>query len=203
VYIPGWTVQRINTAFAQGGFPSLQMTMEYNFGVRPDYYVLINFWSFVQVIDNMGGINVQVAKAHTDHRSGHGQYSVSAGSVRMDGETALWYVRSRYSTSDFDRTRRQQEVIQAIFTKMMSLDAVAKAPQLFEIYKKNVTTNLTFEAIAPLLPMALQVKDSSRMSSYYIGPAQVIAWRNSQGAQVLLPIREAVLQVMKQALKSE
>jgi polyisoprenyl-teichoic acid--peptidoglycan teichoic acid transferase len=155
------------------------------------------------VIDNMGGINVQVAKAHTDHRSGHGQYSVSAGSVRMDGETALWYVRSRYSTSDFDRTRRQQEVIQAIFTKMMSLDAVAKAPQLFEIYKKNVTTNLTFEAIAPLLPMALQVKDSSRMSSYYIGPAQVIAWRNSQGAQVLLPIREAVLQVMKQALKSE
>jgi polyisoprenyl-teichoic acid--peptidoglycan teichoic acid transferase len=115
VYIPGWTMQRINTAFPHGGFPMLQDTFEYNFGVRPDFYMMISLWSFTQVVDNLGGIDVQVGQTLTDQRDGHGQYTVRTGQVRMDGETALWYVRSRYSTSDFDRTRRQQEVIQALF----------------------------------------------------------------------------------------
>jgi polyisoprenyl-teichoic acid--peptidoglycan teichoic acid transferase len=203
VYIPGWTVQRINTAFPHGGFSTLQMTMEYNFGVRPDYYVMINFWSFVEVIDSIGGISVQVGRNLTDQRDGYGQYSVRAGTVQMDGETALWYARSRSSSNDFDRTRRQQEVIKAIFAKMMSLDAVTRAPQLFDAYKRNVTTNLTFDAAAPLLPVALQLRDTANLRQYFIGPAQVVNWRNTQGAAVLLPIRESVLEIMRQALNSE
>jgi polyisoprenyl-teichoic acid--peptidoglycan teichoic acid transferase len=202
VYIPGWTVQRINTAFGQGGFPRLQMTMEYNFGVKPDYYVMINFWSFTQVIDSLGGVNVQVGQTLTDQRDGHGQYTVRAGTVRMDGETALWYVRSRYTSSDFDRTRRQQEVIRAIFVKLLSLDTITRAPQLFDVYKKNVNTNLTFDAISPLLPLALKISDTGSMNQYFIGPSQVIPWRNTTGAQVLLPIRQSILEIMRLALSS-
>jgi polyisoprenyl-teichoic acid--peptidoglycan teichoic acid transferase len=203
VYIPGWTVNRINTAFPHGGFSTLQMTMEYNFGVRPDYYVLINFWSFSEVIDNLGGIDVQVAKNLSDQRPGFGPYTVNAGTVRMDGDMALWYVRSRYSTNDFDRTRRQQEVVKALFMKMISIDAVTRAPQLYDIYKRNVTTDLAFENIAPMLPLALQLTDTSRLSQHLIEPRHIISWRNSNGAQVLLPIREAVLEVIKQAINSE
>ena len=202
VYIPGWTVQRINTAFGYGGFDSLALTMEYNFGVHPDYYVLVNFWVFEQVIDNLGGIDVNVAVPHTDHRDDHGDYSVPAGIVYMDGETALWYVRSRYTTSDFDRGRRQQEVLEAIFERVMSLDAVGRAPELYNLYVQNVTTDLSLEAVTPLLPLATQLNDTSRIHRYAIGPAQVMNWVNTQGAQVLLPIREAVVEVMKQALNS-
>ncbi|RPI35174.1 MAG: hypothetical protein EHM70_00440 [Chloroflexota bacterium] len=202
VYIPGWTVQRINTAFPHGGFDTLSETFEYNFGVSPDYYVLINFWSFTQVIDTLDGIDVNVGAYLSDHRDKYGNYSVSPGIVHMDGETALWYVRARYSTSDFDRGRRQQEVIQAIFMRLLSLNAVSRAPELFDIYKRNVTTDIALEDITPLLPLAANLSDSSLIHHYYIGPEQVISFRNSSGAAVLLPIREAVLEVMRQALNS-
>jgi polyisoprenyl-teichoic acid--peptidoglycan teichoic acid transferase len=202
VYIPGWTVQRMNTAHARGGFPLLALTMEYNFGVRPDYFVMVNFWSFSDIIDQLGGIEVQVAVGLTDHRDDFGRYSVPAGTVSMDGETALWYVRSRYSTSDFERTQRQQEVVKAVLTKMLSLNAITQAPQLYEIYRKNVTTNLTLEDITPLLPTAARLSDSERIQQYFISRQQVTAWRNTQGSQVLLPNREAVVEVMRKALNS-
>jgi LCP family protein required for cell wall assembly len=203
VYIPGWTVHRINTAFGFGGFNALMLTMEYNFGVHPDYYILINLWTFPSIIDNLGGINVQVAQALCDHRDGYGNYCVSPGSVRMDGETALWYVRSRYSTSDFDRTRRQQEVVRAGFNRLLSLNALTRADELYQAYKTSVSTDIGFDAIAGLLPLAAELAtDSTRIQQFYIGPQQVIPWVNYNGSQVLLPVREAVLQVMKQALNS-
>jgi LCP family protein required for cell wall assembly len=202
VYIPGWTAQRINTAFGYGGFDSLATTMEYNFGVRPSYYVVINFWSFKEVIDSLGGVDVNVAVALTDHRTGYGTYTMPAGINQMDGETALWYVRSRYTTNDIDRGRRQQEVLVAIFQKLMSLDAVRRAPDLYNIYINNVSTNIRFEDVAPLLPLATQLLDTTRIHRYGIGYEQIVPWVNSSGAQVLLPVQEAVLAVMRQALNS-
>ena len=58
VNIPGYSQNRINTAHARGGFETMANTFEYNFGVRPDYYALINFWSFVDVVNSLGGIDV-------------------------------------------------------------------------------------------------------------------------------------------------
>ncbi len=202
VYIPGWTVQRINTAFGYGGFAALAQTFEYNFGVLPDNYVLINFWSFANAIDSLGGLEVDVGQNLCDHRDSYGTYCVYAGRQRMDGETALWYVRSRYTSSDFDRGRRQQEIVKAGFEKLISLDAISRAPELFEIYRSNVTTDLTFEAVSPLLPLAVQLTENPSINHYFIGPQQVVNWVNYSGAQVLLPIREAVLEVMRQALNS-
>lgn len=202
VYIPGWTVNRINTAFGVGGFDSLAITFEYNFGVHPDYYVLINFWSFEQMIDNLGGLDVEIAKPLCDHRDNFGQYCVSESVEHMDGETALWYVRSRYSTSDFDRGRRQQEVVRAGFKKLLSIDGITRAPELFDIYQQNVTTDIPFELITSLLPLASSLGDSEQINHYYIGPQQVYDFVNYSGAQVLIPIREAVIEVMRQALNT-
>jgi polyisoprenyl-teichoic acid--peptidoglycan teichoic acid transferase len=203
VYIPGWTVQRLNTAHAYGGFDLTALTFEYNFGVRPDYYVLINMWSFENAIDSLGGIDVEVAVTLTDHRDQYGNYTVSAGTRHMDGETALWYVRSRYSTNDFDRGRRQQEVIVAAFRKLLSLDALNRAPQLYEIYRNSVITDMGFDQMATYLPLASRIAgEGNRIRRYAIGPQHVSPWVNSSGAQVLLPIREPVIQVMRQALST-
>jgi LCP family protein required for cell wall assembly len=203
VYIPGWTEQRINTAMGYGGFPLLADTLEYNFGVRPEHYVMVNFWAFQATIDSLGGIDVEASQTLSDHRDGHGYYTIYPGLNHMDGETALWYSRSRYSTSDFDRGRRQQEVVMALFKRLLSLDAIEKAPELYDIYIQNVTTDLSFQEIAPLLPLAAKLSDISRIHQYYIGPAQVTAWTTPGGAQVLLPNPGAINAVLWQALGGE
>jgi LCP family protein required for cell wall assembly len=201
-YIPGWTVQRLNTAHAHGGFPLTQMTFEYNFGVRPDHYMMIGMNGFKEVIDSLGGIDVQVAQSLTDWRNHYGYYTVNAGDVHMDGETALWYARSRYSTSDLVRNQRQQEVLIAIFHKLLSLDAINRAPELYQSYSQNFSTDLSLEDVTPLLPLAAKLGDGSGIHRYTIGSGQVYNWINYSGAQVLMPIREAVIEVMRQALNS-
>jgi LCP family protein required for cell wall assembly len=200
VYIPGYTVQRINTAMGWGGFDALAATMEYNFGVKPEYYVLINFWSFKDVIDSIGGITVNIGQDMCDQRDAFGWYCVSQGTMWMDGESALWYVRSRYSTSDLDRGRRQQEVLEAVFDQLLNLDGLSRAPELYDIYKQNVTTNLDFDFLSGLLPIAHNLAESRDIVRYSIGEGQVYNWTNTYGAMVLIPIRESVLEVMRQVI---
>ena len=202
IYIPGWTMERINTVLPKGGFDLLAMTFEYNFGVRPQYYALINFNGFVQLIDTLGGIYVNVGQTLTDHRDKHGQYTVYAGSNHMDGETALWYVRSRYSSSDFDRTRRQQEVLTGIFNRLLSLDTITKVPQLYQQFQASNDTNLTLDQIITLAPIAKDIQNS--ISNYAVGPQHTTPWVNPfNGAQVLLPNQHAVRLLMKEALNIE
>lgn len=204
VYIPGWTMQRINTSQQHGGFPLTQATFEYNFGIKPKYFVMVNFWAFVQAIDNLGGVNVNVGRTLTDHRDGYGNYTAWAGNVHMDGETALWYVRSRYSTSDFDRTRRQQEVLLAIFNRLVSLDGVKRTPELYNIYRNNVTTNIELENLTSLLGVAARISNEpNRLKGYAISQQQVTSYRvPTSGAQVLLPDRDEVLKIIRQAVNA-
>ncbi len=200
IYIPGYTIQRINTAVGWGGFEALEAAMEYNFGVRPDYYMLTNFWSFKEVVDSIGGITVYASRDMCDQRDGYESYCVYQGSTWMDGETALWYVRARLTAGDIDRGRRQQEALQAIFDKLLSLNGIARAPELYQIYKNNVTTDLDFSVLSNLLPIATHLGDSQSVQRYTIGDAQVYDWTNTNGAMVLVPVRDAVLEVMRQAI---
>lgn len=202
VYIPGWTMQRINTAMGYGGFEELALTFEYNFAVHPDHYVLVNFSSFKRIINILGGVDVDVAEPLNDQRDGYiNNFTMPAGVQHMDGETALWYVRSRHTTNDFDRGRRQQEVIIAVFHKLISIDALSNAQSLYKTYNQSVDTDMTFSDIRPLLPMAANIK-ASRINRYYISPADVYNWVTSQGAMVLVPIRETVMEIMRNALNS-
>jgi LCP family protein required for cell wall assembly len=201
VYIPGFTMQRINTAFGWGGFDALADTMEYNFGVKPEYYLLVNFSSFKDGIDSLGGITVDIGRDFCDHMDNFDVFCVSENSSYwMDGRIALWYVRARYSTSDIDRGRRQQEVIEAAFNQLVSMNGLARAPELYDIYKQNVTTNIDFNLLTDLLPVALHLAESREIGNYSIGKGQVYDWINYSGAMVLVPIREPVLEVMRQVI---
>jgi LCP family protein required for cell wall assembly len=201
IYIPGWTMERINTAYYHGGFEAIANALEYNLGVYPDHYVLINFNAFVEIVDSLGGIDVN-AETGLSEWVGNGIKSVPAGLNHMNGKTALWYARSRYSTNDFDRNRRQQEVLQGIFDRLMSLYTISKAPEMFEIYTRNVSTDMNFTDLIPLLPFAAKVTDLSDVKHFFIGSAQVSGWMTPAGASVLLPNREAVVAIMRKALNS-
>lgn len=200
VYIPGYTMQRINTAFGWGGFEALADTMEYNFGVRPDYYVLIRFDAFKDGIDSLGGVRVSVGKDFCDHMDDFGNFCVSASDYWMNGRTALWYVRARYSTSDLDRGRRQQEILEAAFRSIVSINGLSRVPELYDIYTQNITTNVDLHLITYLLPVALRQANSPDINNYSIGREQVYDWINSYGSMVLVPLREPVMEVMREVI---
>ncbi len=205
VDIPGYGQNRINTAQARGGWPTMVATFQQNFGITPQYYIMTNFQGFISIVDSLGGIRVNASKNLTDKcdlpQEVNGYCSVGPGEITMDGQTALWYVRSRYSSSDFDRTRRAQEVIQALFNKMFSLDAITKAPQLYEYYQSSVETNLPLDVALSLAPMAPQLAaNPEKIRHYAVGPEHVTGWVTETGASVLLPNYWAINQMLLEAL---
>jgi LCP family protein required for cell wall assembly len=203
VFIPRWTEQRINTAFAHGGFKALQDTFMHNFGFKPDYYILVNTWAFEYVVNDLGGIYVNVPRSICDDKWGGGQsHCVSAGSNHFYGREALWYVRSRMTTNDFDRNYRQQLVLKAILDRAFSLNTLTKIPQLYNTYVNNITTNLDLSTIVSLSTTAAKLTDSSRINQFFINQDKVNAWITPSGAQVLLPNYNAIRRVLEDALNS-
>lgn len=203
VQIPGWEMNRINTAHQVGGFKLLADTFEYNFGIRPDYYFMVNFQGFKALIDSLGGIDVNASQNLSDTCSdinNSGWCSVGPGMVHMDSATALWYVRSRYSTSDFDRTRRAQEVTQAIFNKALSLYGISRIPELYTIYSDYVETNMGLGEILPLIPMVTVVQNPENIHRYAIGPEHGYDWITESGAWVFIPDYYAIYDVLAEAL---
>jgi len=201
VYIPGWTQDRINVAWQHGGFEGLAATMQQNFGVRPTHYALINFRSFKRVVDDLGGLEVKVTQPLYDKYPGKGWITIPKGKVHMDADMALWYVRSRKTSNDFARNRRQQEVLLALFEKFISLDALSRAPEFYKAYKKAVVTNLKFEDGLALLPIAAQVAlDRSRIKHYFITPEMAYNYITPGGAMVLLPNETAIRKLVKQVV---
>lgn len=204
VSIPGIGYNRINTAFIYGGFDLLADTFEVNFGIRPDHYVMVDFNGFKTVIDDLGGIDVQAAQNLSDSCAtwikANGWCSVGPGLVHMDGEVALWYARSRYSTSDIDRARRSQEVIKAIFERLMKLDVVLKAPELFKAYRNYVDTDIDITDVVSLLPFASQIYETGDIRSYVIGYDVVYDWITPAGAQVLMPDFGLIQNILAEAL---
>ena len=206
VEIPGIQKERINTAMGYGGFPLLKSTFEHNFAIPIDYYMMTNFSGFTSIIDTLGGIDIEASR-NTEDRCDllyqHGALcSIGPGQATLDGELALWYVRSRYRSNDFDRTRRAQEVLEGLFNKLMSLDAVARAPELYNLFISNVETDMVFEDILALIAIAPAVlSDTTRVTRYYIGPEQVTSYViPSSGANVLLPKYDAIWEIIKQAV---
>jgi LCP family protein required for cell wall assembly len=200
VYLPGHGMERINTAQEFGGFGLVQATFQYNFGFAPQSFVLTNFNGFRSIVDTLGGIDVQVSESLSDARSGYpGGYTVDPGLVHMDGETALWYIRARKTTSDLDRLRRAQEVILAIGKALLQLDGLSHIPTLYSEFINAVVTDLTLQDVAALLPI-LQTVDQNRIQRYAIGTDQVDAFITSGGAYVFLPRPDAIRQVLMQAL---
>ncbi|MFN8076727.1 MAG: LCP family protein [Kineosporiaceae bacterium] len=117
VRIPGHGTAKINAAFSWGG-PSLMVrTVEAYTNVRIDHVVIVDFEGFQQLTDSLGGVTITVPKDTHDERG-----SFAAGTQRMDGATALRYVRQRHNLpgGDFDRIHRQQNWIRAIMTEAMA-----------------------------------------------------------------------------------
>lgn len=218
VYIPTWQENRINTAYMHGktskypgGGPGLlKATILYNLGIRIDRVAMVDFNGFRKMIDAIGGVDIPLACAFTDwhivnsKRSSENPdnwklYSIGPGLVHMDGELALWYARSRLRSNDFDRGRRQQEIMRAVYSKGLQLDLLSQIPELYEQLKDSFTTDLNLADLLSLVPLAAKLDEAS-LRSYYISSKMVTGWISPTGASVLLPKRGKLLEMLKEAL---
>lgn len=215
VFVPGFSFERVNTASYLGetylgpgrGDALVAETITYNLGVRIDRHARVDFSGFRQVIDELGGVNVAVDCPLTDYRivapdrdpndlANYAWYTLPIGMHRMDGSLALWYARSRQTTSDFERNRRQQIILRAVWRKVQEMGLVGQLPMLWEQLTGIVSTDLTLSDVLGLVPVALAL-DSSRIRSYLIGPAEVESYTTPGGAAVLQPVPDAVRRVVE------
>ncbi|WP_138734658.1 LCP family protein [Modestobacter excelsi] len=127
VDIPGHGKDKINAAYAFGGPTLLIQTVEQLTGVRVDHYAAIDFDGLIQVTDDLGGVDVVVQDT-----TSNGPYTFTAGWNHLDGDQARWYVGQRYDLAggDFDRVKRQQNYLRAMFGKLFSQDVFSSPTQL-------------------------------------------------------------------------
>ncbi len=213
VYIPGFWMSRINFAdmygetygYEGGGFGLLQQTMLYNLGIPIHHYVRTDFDGLIGIVDTLGGIDIPVhcrLQDYWPYPDENGEYPIKVlepGVHHMDGETALWYARSRKTTSTFDRERRQQQVLQAIWRKARSLDLLPQVPQLWGQFQGMVATDMEFNEVASLAAIAFRL-DERNIRFRNIGYRQVTPWTTPYGGSVFLPNWEAIAPVVGEAL---
>lgn len=155
--------EKINYAYAFGenkgigGINLSKQVVENITGVNIDYAVVVNFQAFEDLINAVGGVDIYLQEEFVETSQWGWEFRLPAGKNTLDGETALYYVRSRFSTDDFDRARRQQEVILALKEKLTSAGVLTNPVKLNNIFNAigdNVKTNIDFKTGLKLLKYA-------------------------------------------------
>ena len=158
--IPGENNNRLNASYAYGGADLLMETMKDNFKIQIDRYVLVDFSAFIEIIDVIGGITLEVEEAELDIINEIMQVNsedtkenintdnlTKLGTCQLNGDQALSYARNRSSVNgDFDRTNRQRKVLAAIYEKVKNLNFL-ELNKLFNTILPQVTTNFTESGI--------------------------------------------------------
>jgi LCP family protein required for cell wall assembly len=209
VTIPGHGHNRINlvdslgerTHHPGGGRGLLDETMRYNLGVPVDHYLRVDFQGFVDIVDTLGGVTVYVEKPLTDEfpdplsESEWTTLTLTVGWHHMDGRTALKYSRSRMTTDDFDRSRRQQQVLKALWEQAFTTRNLKRAPALWKALDSAFETDIKM-VDAVWLASVFQGIDPHSIESKSLGFETARPWTTSQGAKVLLPQTEAIQQII-------
>lgn len=213
VYIPGFWMSRVNFAdmygelygYEGGGPALLQQTLLYNLGIPVDHYVRTDFDGFVGIVDALGGVDIPVhcrLQDYWPYPDENGEYPIKAlesGVHHVDGDTALWYARSRMTSSVFARERRQQQVLQAIWRRARSLDLLPRIPELWEQSRSMIVTDVEFGDVLTLAEVAFRL-DEQNVRFRNIGYQHVIPWTTPKGGSVFLPNWEEIGPVVSEAL---
>ena len=200
VYMPNRIMSRLNTAVALGGIDLLEHTILYNFGIPIHYYAHVDFEGFKRIVDLLGGVSMAVSCPLEDWRlispeldptleENWERFKLEAGMHQMDGDLALWYARSRLTTTDFDRGRRQQQLLQGMLNQSIDLGLMAKAPELWAAFSEVVETDMDIGRILQMASLAPDVRNNGIQHLYLAGKMQPWTVPDS-GASVQLPVWE-------------
>ncbi len=221
VYMPQVGMGRLNTVYEIGSalgwdggpFFYMRQVILYNLGINVHYYALVDLTGFASLIDSVGGVDLAVDCAIQDFQIQGAtvpagavlndpvalQYTLPVGFYHMNGQEALWYARSRGNSDDFDRGRRQQQVLRAALRSVREqglLSDVTRLPGLIQQGLSVSETDMSLDVILSLVPVALQV-DPSEIETYrLIRTYHTQPWQPPDGQFVQLPIYEPVFDLM-------
>lgn len=157
VDIPGYKGNRLNAAYSYGGAELLMETIEQNFDIQVNRYILVNFQAFANLVDAVGGVDLELTNEEVQYVNGYlVEYNILegraegtdyldtslSGIIHLNGPQALAYSRNRYLGTDFGRTERQRKVLSSVMRKLPA-SVVTNPKELFNGLLPNLTTNLT------------------------------------------------------------
>ncbi len=188
VYIPGYDYNKINAAYTQGGPKLTIQTIEANFGIKVDRYAVVDFKSFKNIIDTLGGVDIELTQDEIDYinyqmykNNQVDEYTTikdPPGIVHLNGQEALWYARDRglskgedgneigIDGDDWDRTARQRKLLETLFNSMKSAD-LGQIVSIVSSVGPLITTNLKKDEITVLVSHALTYLTYT-VEQYYI-----------------------------------
>jgi LCP family protein required for cell wall assembly len=211
IRIPSNPDDRINTVWRTGyldkypgGGPAfLAAVMRKDFGIKIDHYVRVDFAGFVGAVDQVGGVDVivecELHDTFPDQSSvlngtrirGTQDLDVYPGKASLSGYQALMFARSRESTTDFDRARRQQKVVRALLDKARKTNLLANAIGLYGVYQTYVDTDIDLTSIPAFAGIAQRLNNLAIQSRVVTWPI-VKSFSRQDGASVLLPTPQLI-----------
>lgn len=223
VYIPGHGYERINASYSLGGAALTIKTIQANFGVKIDRYAVVDFDSFKDIIDTLGGVEMEVTKDEIDYinyqmykngQSNGKRATITAkpGLVKLNGQEALWYSRNRglqigedgneigISGDDWDRTARQRKLL----TKMVHDLKGAGLSEIVAIVNEigpKITTNLKKDEIMGLVTNALTYIDYDIVQNYV--PSEKLWYYNGPGDESYDSVGSCILVTDMEAQRKE
>ena len=197
VYIPGYSMQRLQISYALGGIRQLDNTLQYNLGVKPQQWALVNTNDFVKLVDELGGLDVPVLAGVPGQCGG-----INPSTHHLDGSQLLCYVSLREGSNEADRNIRQQEVINLLLERMVSGGHLADLPTMFKEYQNSVQTSLSIQNISNYISLALMLGDPKRIGYFHFNQSDLNTWQipNTSNTTVFLPKRKNVLSIVQQAI---
>ena len=177
VSIPGYYSAKLNEAYALGGAELSIQTIEANFGIKIDRYAIVNFETFKDIVDIMGGVDIELtydeiqyinAQVAQNGQDAYLPWDTEEGIVHLNGQQALWHARNRggevngqyfYMGDDWGRVERQRAFLDAIMDKLRSSASLSEIVQIINAVGPNITTNLKSSEITYLVSGALTYLD--------------------------------------------
>lgn len=205
VYIPGHGNNKLNAAFQYGGFSLLNETMAVNFGVQVDGNVEVDFFGFSDIIDLLGGVDIELTAAEARYMNKNGGFEYNQGENwnlkegwnHFDGDQALAYARIRKLDSDFGRSNRQRTVLMALLNAYKNL-SMTEMLGLVDDILPMVTTNMSDREILSYVVTVFPLLAKAEINTLHI-PAEgtyVDEWFLGTGDS-LIPDLEANRDILK------
>lgn len=181
---------KVNSAYLRLGQEPTKRLFSRITGVYIDHIVVIDFEAFKGIVDALDGVTITLDQPFEEPEQWGYSFSLPEGQNTLNGEEALYYVRSRYSTSDFDRSRRQQQIILAIKERVSEIGLLRNpitAVKLMNSLRKNVSTDLDIFNLGTLTRLARLAGDSSSARRYVIHSENLLYETLEGGSYRLLP----------------
>ena len=167
--IPGHKPNKMNAAYQWGGTDLLDQTLALNYGVHVDANVVVNFEGFKNIIDMLGGVDINLTEAEANHLNQKKGWDLSPGMQHLDGKKALEYSRIRKIDWDINRTQRQRNVLTALINKFKNQNLTSMLSLATNILKSGyIETDMSAGEVTSYVTKLFPMLATAKINNQHI-----------------------------------